>query len=405
MIPQLPPISGVATSQTSQAVNGQVQNGEVVSTQTLDVDAVSDQTTAETSATGNAYSAAVETGDLDVQSTQSMQGNATGTTILNVVTYAGDQVSLSTEGTGNTSEADNVGGGALTGTFQQTTGAVSITTESQVNADAAQAGDLTVTNNAIANTQGLGVVGGTANTTVTQTSQALTQSNGGGVLEGTLGTATFSALAVSNNVTATGTDGSAQTLNVNQTMTGERTQAAQFLAFGEAQTLTNAATATANNVSVTNDGPSLDVTTVQDNESYLRTQAETTAFQFGTSSTMATGVGNSVMAGETSGPINIDNTQTNSGDGVQVVASSAGFDGFDLSASATAMGNAVTGFSCSLCGGSMTARNSQTNSADVSAVSTLNLGVPGGGSARSVTGTSTAVGNSATFYVSRPTGG
>ncbi len=403
-IPQLPPISAVATSQTSQAINGQVQLGEVLSTQTLDVDAVSDQTTAETSATGNTYSAAVEAGDVNVQSTQSMQGNAGATATLNVTTDAGLQVSMTTEGTGNTAEADTLGGGALTGTFRQDTGPVSITSESQINADAAQAGDLTVSTNAIANTQGLGAIGGTVDGTVTQTSQALTQSNSGAILQVASGTATFSALAVSNNVTATGTDGSSQTVSVNQSMTGARTQAAQFLAVGEVQTLVNGVTATGNNVSVTNDGAELNVTTVQDNESYLRAQAETTAFQFGLSSTVATGVGNSVMAGETSGDVNVDNTQTNGGAGIQVSAASAGTDGYDLSSSATAMGNAVTGFACSLCGGRMTVTNSQTNSADVSATSSLSLGAGTGGSARSATGVATAVGNSATFYVSKPGG-
>ena len=93
---QLPLINGVATSQTSQAVNGQEELGEVLSTQTLDVDAVSDQTTAETSATGNSYSAAVEAGDLDVQSTQSMQGNAGATATVNVATDAGQQVAMTT---------------------------------------------------------------------------------------------------------------------------------------------------------------------------------------------------------------------------------------------------------------------------------------------------------------------
>ncbi len=372
---------------------------------TLNVDAVSDQTTAMTTAAGNSYSAAVETGDVNVQSTQSMQGNASATTIVNVTTDAGLQVSMATEGTGNTGEADTLGGGALTGTFHQTTGPVSITTESQLNADTAQAGDIAISDNAIANTQGIGAVGGSANATITQTSQALTQSNGGGNLLYTPGTATWSALAVSNNVTATGTDGSTQTLNVNQSMTGDRTQAAQFLGIGSAQTVINAVTATGNNVSASNDGGDLNVVTVQDNEGYLRAQAESAAFEFGTSSVIATGVGNSVMAGETGGQVTVNNLQTNGGAGVDVLATSAGTDGYDLSSSATAMGNAATGFACTVCGGRMTVANSQTNSADIGATSTVNLGVGTGGSARSATGVATAVGNSATFYVSRPTGG
>ncbi len=93
----------------------------------------------------------------------------------------------------------------------------------------------------------------------------------------------------------------------------------------------------------------------------------------------------------------MNNTQTNSG-GVEVIASSGGSSGYDLASSATAMGNAVTGYACSACGGVMSVGNSQTNAADLSARS----GISFDGAARSATSTATAVGNTATFYVSKP---
>ncbi len=285
----------------------------------------------------------------------------------------------------------------MSASLQQSIGPTSITASSVINATSAQAGDMTVSTEAIGNTQGIGAVSAPVGAAVTQTSSALTQSNSDISLQYTPGTATYAATAVSNNITATGLSGSAQNLNLSQTMTGAMTQAAQFVALGQGQDVSNAATATANNISVSNDTGALDVTTSQDNESYLRAQAESTAYSFGSSTVSATGVGNSAAYGETGSQITVNNNQTNSG-GVEVIASSGGTSGYDLSSSATAMGNAVTGYGCSDCGGVMNVTNNQTNTGVISATS----GVGVAGSARSATSIATAVGNSATYYIGKP---
>ena len=400
----LPPITGVATSQTadSQVLNGQVQLGNVTSSQTLDVTTVTDQTAAVTTATGNAVTMAADTGSLDVQSTQSMQGSATATTTLNVDPggYSGE-TALTTAATGNTSEATNLGGGALTGNLTQSTGPGDITASSTVNAPEGEIPDLQVNAQAIANTQGVAVAGAPANVAVTQSSTASTTSNSDVTVGFTDGTAELGASAVSNNLTATGLDGASQTLNVNQSMTGGMTQAAQFVAVGQAQTADNAATASANNVSVSNDGGPLDVTATQNNSGYVRGQAESTAYSFGTATATANGVGNSAIYGETGGQITLNSSQFNSGAGVEAVSSSGGATGYDLSSTSTAMGNAVTGYACSACGGVMNITSSQSNSADIGASASIPY-AGNAGSARSAISTSTAVGNSATFYVSRP---
>ena len=110
----MPPIAGAATSQAADnsVVNSQVEQGDVSSTQTLDVVTVTDSTTATTTATGNSVTAASDVGSLDVQSTQSMQGAATATATLNVETDgAAGEVGITTAATGNTGEADSLGGG------------------------------------------------------------------------------------------------------------------------------------------------------------------------------------------------------------------------------------------------------------------------------------------------------
>ena len=397
-------MTGVATSQTAdnQVLNGQVQLGNITASQALDVTSVTDQTTATTTATGNAMTAAADSGSLDVQSTQSMQGTATASTELDVESGgSAGEVALTTAATGNTGEADDLAGAPLTGNLQQSTGPGAVTASSVINAGEGEAGDLTVDTQAIANTQGVAVDGSTANVAVTQASTASTTANSDVTLQYTAGDGEFAVSAVSNNVTATGLDGSSQTLDLNQSMTGGMTQAAQFVAVGQAQTANNAATASANNISVSNDGGPLDVTAVQNNQGYVRGQAESTAYAFGTSTATANGVGNSAIYGETGGTITLNSTQTNGGAGIEAISSSGGSAGFDLASTSTAMGNVVTGYACSACGGVMNITSSQSNTADISATAGIPFaGVAG--TARSATSTATAVGNSATFYVSKP---
>jgi hypothetical protein len=397
-------MTGVATSQTAdnQVLNGQVQLGNITASQPLDVTSVTDQTTATTTATGNAVTAAADSGSLDVQSTQSMQGTATASTELDVESGgSAGEVALTTAATGNTGEADDLAGAPLTGDLQQSTGPGAVTASSVINAGDGETGDLTVDTQAIGNTQGVAVDASTADVGVTQTSTASTTSNSDVTLGYTGGDGEFAASAVSNNVTATGLDGASQTLTLNQSMTGGMTQAAQFVAVGQAQTADNAASASANNISVSNDGGPLDVTAVQNNQGYVRGQAESTAYAFGTSTATANGVGNSAIYGETGGTITLNSTQLNGGAGIEAISSSGGSAGYDLASTSTAMGNAVTGYACSACGGVMNITSSQSNTADVSASAAIPYaGVAG--TARSATSIATAVGNSATFYVSKP---
>ena len=76
---------GATTSQTlpSVVLNNQVQLGDVFSQQTLNVVEVSDQTTADTTATGNAFEATVS-GDVDMRSNQTLQADVTADTRVNV---------------------------------------------------------------------------------------------------------------------------------------------------------------------------------------------------------------------------------------------------------------------------------------------------------------------------------
>jgi hypothetical protein len=402
-----PPLSAVAISQ-STVNNNQVQLGDIFATQTLNVVDVSDSTSATTSSTGNGVTSAVVSGSLDVQSTQQLSGNVNAVTHLSVDTNAGAQTTVVTAATGNTSEADSIqGGGPLTGNFTQNVDPVTIKSENDFNAANAQTGGASVSSQAIANSMGFSVQDTTSNITTSQSTAATVDAEsgsevGGGsgaTLLGTSGTAAFSTTAVGNNLSSDGSGVASQTINATQTVTGDLTQAGQFVNVGTAQTIQGDATATANNLSATNTGGTLDVTSNQSNSSFTFADSLASAYEFGTGQATAFGVGNSVLAGNVGPQTNLANTQVNTG-GTEAQASFSGNDGFDATASATAMGNAVTAFACSQCGGTINISNSQLSSGGVQASSTIAIAA----SNRSVNGVSTAVGNNATFYVSKPGG-
>ncbi len=362
-----------------------------------------DQTSETTSAGANGYSAQAQSGSLDVESTQASNANVTANATLNISAggTSGATV-MTTSATGNTGENDSLGYADLTGHVTQTTAAgMNIDAESQINATSGYSENISHSVQAIGNAQEIAAVGGSATLQSDQTNQATVQANGGAVVNYTGdGTSTFSSVATGNNVTVNNSMGSTTAVTLNQTNSGQYTQATQFVNAGNGQTIAAYADTIGNNASITNDNNPLGATTNQTNTAFIHAQSVETAYEFGTGSASASGVGNSVVAGNPGGDLTLDNTQSNTGGGVEVTSSFSGTGGlgYDASSTATAMGNAVTGYACSTCVNRITVTNHQTNGTAVSATSTVTMNTAN----RSVTGVSTAIGNSATFYVSEP---
>jgi hypothetical protein len=402
VIPLWPKVAISQTFQQSSVDNQQTQNGDVSSNQTLNV-VTADQTTETTTAGANGYSAQVQSGDLDVESTQTSNGNVTANAVLNVSSggTSGSTV-MTTAANGNTGENDSLGYADMTGALNQTTAAATtIDAESQINSGSGYAANISHSVQAIGNSQEIATVGGSDTMQSNQTNQATVEANGGAVVNYTGdGTSTFSSVGMGNNVTVNNSMGATTAVTLNQTNTGQFTQATQFVNAGNGQTIAASSSAVGNNISATNQNNPLNVTANQNNTAYIRAQTDETAYEFGTGSASAMGVGNSLVAGNPGGDLTLNNTQLNTNGGVEVLSSFSGTGGlgYDASASAVAMGNAATGYACSTCSNRMTITNHQTNGADVSATSTVTMSSAN----RSVTGVSTAMGNSATFYVSEP---
>ena len=421
-MPMLPPLSGVAISQ-STVTNNQVQLGDVFATQTLNVVDTTDATTATTTATGNGVLSAVATGSLAVTSSQINSGDVNALTHLYSSVNSGAQTVITTAASGNASEADSLGGGGLTGTFSQvnapaTSGLAGcalipavgcVKSENDFNAISGQTAAASVNSQAIANSMSFGVTGGSSNVTTTQWNSATVDAESGSepasgaTLQYTGGTAAFTALAVTNNITATGIDGASQTINATQTATNDFTQAGQFVDVGNGQTIVGEGAATANNISLSNTAGDLNVTDSQANGSFIEANSVATAFEFGSGEADSSGVGNETVAANFGPTTEISNTQVNN-NGLQSTATFTGGNtdpgepSYDASASASAIANATTAFACSACDGVLSASSSQTNTGGVGAVATVNVT----GANRSVSSVATAMGNNATFYVSKP---
>ncbi|WP_162244308.1 MULTISPECIES: holdfast anchor protein HfaD [unclassified Phenylobacterium] len=389
-----------ATSQTppSAVLNNQIQLGDVFSQQTLNVVEVSDFTTGASTASGNAYSAAASRYDADMRSYQETQGQVTADTRLDVASSSGQTTSLSTKATGNSGLASAYGA-TITGVYTQATGAAAVTAHSHTEAPGGRTGEIASQTQAAGNAQAIGLEYGSAGVRTSQTNAATVTTDGGGVYGYVEGTASYSATTAANDVTLSGVNGSAARIIVDQNNVAPLTQAAQFTAFANVQDAVTSSTAAGNNVNAVNEGHLLDVTSRQSNQAYVRAQTASSAYQYGAASASAYGVGNAIVAGDIGGELLLDTVQSNDGGGIEAVARFDGTEGYDAQVSSTAYGNSVTGYACSDCQGRLDVNNDQTNSADVGAQSVVNVT-----SGRSARGVANAVGNSATYYVSRPSG-
>lgn len=389
--------AAAATSRAdpSELDNLQVQLGDVLADQTLNVVDANGPTTLSTSASGVSLAGAVEGGDMILTSSQSMQGAALAHASATAQGSMGVGVSLVTEAVG-ASGSVTLSGGSVNAEMGQTV-AGNVTAGSNVAAPSGaiyEGGSISTT--ALGAAQGLGAEASSVRATLAQTTRGVVEAQTGLVVQYMPAPVVVSSAGVANSLSADGANAT-QSHTVDQSMTGGRTQASTFVASGNAWDVTAASTATANTATLTNKGSSLSVTTRQANQGHVRSEAVLSAFTFGAATAQAYGVGNSVYAGEEGPSLTLDTTQVTTG-GVSTSASLEGVDGYDATASATALGNAATGYACSDCQGKMTVSNSQTSDGNVAARSTITVD----GSGRALTGVATAVGNSATFFVTRP---
>jgi hypothetical protein len=378
-------------------LNQQLQLGDVFAGQTLNVVDSGDQVTVQGSALGNSASGAVYNGSIIIQSDQTMQGDAVATTDITLSGDTDGVVNATTQAGGNYLAASAYGAN-LTLDATQTTdnGLISATTEVGDSSARLHAG-AAVGASAISNT--VAVYGQTSlvSGTINQSSSALVRSFGRIESQYIPAEASVTSQAIVNAVAVNSDNTSGQDLSIAQRSFGSFIESEASANAGNAWDLAARARATANQAVLYNEGGAVVTASDQRNSSFVRASALTTAYDYGRAEAYARGAANDLTVGNNDIYVEIDNTQFNTG-GVDVVATFSGTNGYDVSLGADAVGNSVTGYACSQCDGYLEAANTQTNTGNVSAVANTTVT----GSNRSVITGANAVGNAASFYVSRP---
>ena len=394
--------AAVATEASAQdgsiVLNEQLQLGDVIAGQTLNVEDAQDQVTVTTYAQGTYATGAVQNGSVAVTSTQTMSGSARASTVMSLGGDTQGIVNATTQAGGNylavgayDADLDIEAVQILNGTEVRASSAINGGT-----ARLLSGGSVGVS--AIGNTTALGGSGSVVTGSVDQYASATVRASNYAATQYSPAEAGFTSQALGNAVAVNSDANSGQNLTVGQITTSNLIEADTSANAGNAWNLAARAHAGANQAVLANQGGSMVVATDQTNGAYVRAAAVATAYDYGSATAYARGAGNEVSAGNNDIYLQIDNTQFNSG-GVDVSASFSGTNGYDAYVGADAVGNSVTGYACSECAGQINATNNQVNQGHVTATAQTTVA----GSGRAVITGANAVGNSASFYVTRPT--
>ncbi|HYD28237.1 holdfast anchor protein HfaD [Brevundimonas sp.] len=388
---QTPPPGGTIV------LNEQLQLGDVFSHQTLNVVDAQEQVTVSTSAQGNSASGAVENGSITVQSDQDMRGDAVATTDMTLGGDTSGVVNATTQAQGNYLAVSAYDADLTVDATQSNTGGLVSATSRLGDDDARLLGGAYINASAISNTVAIYGEGSSVGGVIDQSSAATVRAYNRIETQYIPAEAGVDSQAIANAVQVNSVQTSGQDLAIVQTSTGAFVEAESSANAGNAWDLAARARASANQAVLYNEGGSVVVASSQDNTAFVRAAATTTAYDYGRAEAHARGAANELSVGNNDIYVEIDNSQFNSG-GVDVTATFSGTNGYDVYVGAEAVGNSVTGYACSECEGYLEARNSQTNGGDVSATANTTVA----GSTRAVITGANAVGNTATFYVSRP---
>lgn len=381
----------------SNVLNTQLKDFDVFAGTSLNVTDQSGSVTSTTSARGNEAFVGVEGVSARLDSTQVMRGDAGAAAVITTQGDTEGRIVAITQAQGNYLSA------------YAYDGAMTIDAEQNVEGDVVRADVLITDDNArllqgaalsssaTGNATALGGAGSSFEGAVAQSSSAdiiATNFVGSQYLPGPTQIASE---ATANTLDVSSQAASNQVLESRQRSTGSVVRADSSLNAGNGWNLASQARSGGNRAMMYNQGGSVVNVTDQENSAQIQARAVATSYDYGAATVSARGAANEAVVGNNDIYLKLDNNQLNTG-GVEVAAEFAGTNGYDAYVGAEAVGNTVTGYACSTCAGYMEVTNNQTNSANVSATASTTVH----GSGRHVITGTTAVGNSATFYVSRP---
>lgn len=388
--PVCDPTRGEACSST------QVQRGDV--TGRVDLDVSVDQLTVNNTAIGNVLVGGIEDASGSLRSNQVMTGTARADTPLALAGEMEGAVGSATQARGSYLQVTTEGATFALDAAQTATGD-SVTAQTTIAAPTGHVlGGGYAATAAVAN----GVLMGGPSSSVTG---RIDQSSRTTVFAATVADIQYipadmdlSSQALANAVQVTTTGASHQDLAIRQANAPSTVEAQTDVYVDNAWDLAGRANAGANQALLHNAGGSLVAETDQTNAGRVRATTRVQTNLQGQTVAQARAAANEVVAGNNDTYLELDNTQLNTG-GVEASALYTGVNGYDSYVGADAVGNSVTGYACSQCGGEVNIANTQTNSGNVTATATATIGA-----GRAAVVGANAVGNSATFYISRPGG-
>ena len=305
----------------------------------------------------------------------------------------GDYFATDTYATGNSATAGTCC--ALTlGSSQQWVNGDAVVAADAYSRTGDQAASISVDASAIGNTQGWNQVGGELDAFSAQVNAGLTSATNTGDFASSPGNIGLTSTAVGNNVTGT-VENAPMDLGVEQSRWGPGVNAVVDAFVESAVDVQAIATASGNLVDVQAMSPTANLSVSQTGEADLNAYSNLNLGQWsGDANSIAYGVGNSVVLSNIGSDTVLYSEQSSGGE-INATAAFTGGAGKAVFANSTAIGNAVSGYSCTDCGGDFGGYNRQVNGSKVRSQSNVVIT----GRAGIVSSDSTAIGNTATYQV------
>lgn len=374
-------------------LNEQWQSNDVLAEQELVVDEATGGVVSATTAVGNSVTAETEHQNQEFTSEQGLSASVQASSFVQTRGTSGEVLINNTSATGNTGFSSTCCG-FVTGEVKQTIDPGAVVSSHAFTAAGGPVDAVAAGSTAIGNSQGYAAVNGDVYGWTTQRHYGTTNAYNQAVLCCVPGSGSFTATAVANNVTSEVENGRSEH-GIDQVADGYETRATNDVYVVTGTDIAGVATATANNAHLYNTGGYAEVASSQANTAPVTAEALTTLEHwYGTGSSIAYGVGNSLYLANVSPDPVMRTEQYNHGD----ITGSATFDGGygdDAFVSSTAIGNAVSGYACNSCYGIIDSQSTQVNNGAVRSTARIHAGP-----SRYVTGTSTAIGNSASYQSS-----
>lgn len=377
---------------TSTALNGQLQWGDVVSTMNVVSRNGAQSVTAAATSAGNTVSGANLSGDLDARSEQTMSGAAFATATVDANNTGATNVIASAQG--NTAQAQTENGN-LHLTASQTSDGGDILARAR--ATVANSQTLSAGSSSAANNAATGADQGDLTVNLTQDA-----SNSSYAITDVDACCTGTTVAGSSSaINAYGSESTTSTVNTNytQTSTGGESRATTDVYQYRAYDVTAASTAAANSATINNEWGYASIRGRQTSSTDVTADTRVTVGTWsGVAVASAYGVGSTTLATNVGSDMVVDIGQMNTG-GVAANAQFTGSsnDGGEVLVSSTAIGNAFTGYVCSQCGdAAVSGAVNQINGGNITSTGTITTSGAG-----MIVGSSSAIGNSATFITTQ----